>query len=151
VENVDGEIFKGFIIKRTIFATVIGTSLIMLVMFFSGCADNRVNLVDSGKLTLEQQASGKVYIAWCDAYKNEEGIIVTGVLRRRDHVGLPIKKHVDVTILSPEGTVLNERSSPDYYIPRDITGRFESFQRFRVSFPNVPPQGSLVRIVTSNS
>lgn len=132
--------------KRTIFTSVTAV-LIMLVMFSSGCADNRINLVDDGVLTLEKQASGKVYIAWCDAYKNEDGITIAGVLRRRDHIGVPIKKHVDVTILSPEGTVLNEARSLDYYIPRDITGRFESFQRFRVNFPNVPPQGSVVRVI----
>ena len=63
------------------------------------------------------------------------------IIRRRDHIGLPIKKHVDVTILSPEGIILNEARSRDYYIPRDIIGRFEELQRFTVSFPNVPPQG----------
>ena len=101
-------------------------------------------------LTLEKQTSGKVYIAWCDAYKNEEGITVTGVLRRRDHIGLPIKKHVDVTILSPEGTILDEARSPDLYIPKRIIGRFEKLQRFTVRFPNVSPQGSVLRVITSN-
>jgi len=136
--------------KRAVFASVIGTVLVMLAMLLSGCANNRINLVDSSVLTLEKQASGKVYIAWCDAYKNEEGITVTGVLRRRDNIGLPIKKHVDVTILSPEGTILNKARSPDYYIPRDIIGRFEKLQRFTVCFPNVPPQGSVVRVIASN-
>jgi hypothetical protein len=136
--------------KRAVFDSVLGTVFVMLVIFLSGCADNRINLVDSGVLTLEKQASGKVYIAWCDAYKDEDGITVTGVLRRRDHIGLRIKKHVDVTILSPEGIVLNEARSPDYYIPRDIIGRFERLQRFTVSFPNIPPQGSVVRVIASN-
>ena len=135
--------------RRTIFSSVLAV-LVILTMFFSGCADNRISLVDNGVLTLEKQASGKVYIAWCNAYKNKEGITIAGVLRRRDHVGVPIKKHVDVTILSLEGTVLNEARSLDYYIPRDIVGRFESFQRFKVNFPNVPPPGSVVRVVASN-
>jgi len=133
--------------KRAFPTSVIGVGLVMLAIFIPGCAKNRINLVDSGALTLEKRASGKVYIAWCDAYEDEKGIAVTGVLRRRDHVGLPIKKHVDVTILSPEGTVLDEARSPDYYIPRNIIGRFESFQRFKVHFPSVPPQGSVIRIV----
>ncbi|MBC8468433.1 MAG: hypothetical protein H8D56_03085 [Planctomycetes bacterium] len=136
--------------KRAVFTSVIGVWLLMLAIFFSGCAENRINLVDNGLLTLEKQASGKVYIDWCDAYKDEKGITVTGVLRRRDHIGLPIKKHVDVTILSPEGTILDKASSPDYYIPRDIIGRFEKLQRFTVCFPNVPPQGSVVRVIASN-
>ncbi len=129
--------------KLAVFPSVIGVGLLMLAIFFSGCAENWINLVDSGVITLEKQASGKVYIAWCDAYKNEDGITVMGILRRRDHIGLPIKKYVDVTILSLEGTVLNEARSPDYYIPRDIIGRFERLQRFIMSFPNMPPQGYL--------
>ena len=137
--------------KRAVFTSVIGVGLVMLAIFVPGCAKNRINLVDSGALTLEKQVSGKVYIAWCDAYKDEKGIAVTGVLRRRDHVGIPIKKHVDVTILSPEGTVLDEARSPDYYIPRNIIGRFQSFKRFKVRFPNVPPQGSLIRVVARSS
>ncbi len=139
--------FGDFVMKRAVFDSVIGVGFVMLAIFLSGCAENRINLMDSGLLTLEKQASGKVYIAWCDAYKDEKGIVVTGVLRRRDHIGLPIKKHVDVTILTPEGTVLDEARSPDYYIPRDVIGKFERFQRFQVCFPNVPPQGSLIRVV----
>jgi hypothetical protein len=37
--------------------------------FLTGCATNRIDLVDSGVLTLEKQATGKVYIAWSDAYE----------------------------------------------------------------------------------
>jgi hypothetical protein len=70
------------------------------------------------------------------------------VLRRRDTVGLPIKAHVDITIQSPDGKVLNEGRSSDVYVPRRIIGRGQSLQRFRVSFPQIPPQGSLVRLVS---
>ena len=58
--------------------------------FLNGCATDRVDLVDSGVLTLEKQATRKVYIAWSDAYEDGDGFVVTGVLRRRDTVGLPI-------------------------------------------------------------
>jgi hypothetical protein len=116
--------------------------------FLTGCATNRIDLVDSGVLTLEKQATGKVYIAWSDAYEDGDGFVVTGVLRRRDTVGLPIKAHVDITIQSPDGKVLNEGRSSDVYVPRRIIGRGQSLQRFRVSFPQIPPQGSLVRLVS---
>jgi hypothetical protein len=107
--------------------------------FLTGCATNRIDLVDSGVLTLEKQATGKVYIAWSDAYEDGDGFVVTGVLRRRDTVGLPIKAHVDITIQSPDGKVLNEGRSSDVYVPRRIIGRGQSLQRFRVSFPQIPP------------
>ena len=63
----------------------------ILTIVISGCASHRVNLADSGVLNLEQHTTGKVYIPWSDAYEDGDGFVVTGVLRRRDTVGLPIK------------------------------------------------------------
>ncbi|MHC4159692.1 MAG: hypothetical protein ACYSSO_11520 [Planctomycetota bacterium] len=116
--------------------------------FLNGCATNRVDLVDSGVLTLEKQETGKVYIVWSDAYEDGDGFVVTGVLRRRDTVGLPIKTHVDITIQSPDGTIIDESRSSDVHVPRRIIGRGQSLQRFKVRFPKIPPQGSLVRLVS---
>lgn len=120
----------------------------LLVSVFSGCAANRVYLVDSGFLTLEKQATGKVYVAWSDAYEREDGFVITGVLRRRDSVGLPLKTHVDVTVLSPDGRVVDTARSGDIYVPRRMTGRGQSFKRFSVHFPSIPPRGSTVRVVS---
>ena len=72
----------------------------VLTVVISGCVTDRVNLADSGMLTLEQHTTGKVYIAWSDAYEDGDGFVVTGALRRRDTIGLPIKTHVAITIPS---------------------------------------------------
>ena len=116
--------------------------------FLNGCATNRVDLVDSGVLTLEKQAAEKVYIAWSDAYEDGDGFVVTGVLKRRDTVGLPIETHVDITIQSPDGTIIETSRSSDVHVPRRIIGRGQSLQRFRVRFPTIPAEGSKVSIVT---
>jgi hypothetical protein len=129
-------------------------SIAIVSLFFlaviSGCTTvDRSDLVKSGILNIEQERTGKVYIAWSDAYEEGDGFVITGVLRRRDRVGMPIKTHVDVTILSPDGTVLDEARSSDVYVSRRIIGRsHQSFERFKVRFPSVPPQGSLVRVVS---
>ena len=115
--------------------------------FLAGCSTNRVDLVDSGVLTLEKQATGKVYIAWSDAYEDGDGFVVTGVLRRRDTVGLPIKAHVDITIQSPDGTIIDESRSSYVHVPRHITSRGQSFRRFKVRFPRIPDKGSKVSAV----
>ena len=133
--------------RSTINITVV--SLLLLVVI-SGCtAANRTDLVKSGVLNIEQQRTGKAYIAWSDAYEEDGGFVITGVLRRRDQVGGPIKTHVDITILSPDGTVLDEARSSDVYVSRRITGRsYLSFKRFKVRFPSVPAKGSLVRLAS---
>jgi len=120
----------------------------LFVLLISGCAADRVDLVDSGFLTLENHATGRVYVAWSDAYEHEDGFVITGVLRRRDSVGSPIKAHVDVTVLSVEGRVVDTARSGDVYVPRRITGRGQSLKRFTVHLPNVPPRGSSVRVVS---
>ena len=69
----------------------------MLTVVISGCATDRVDLVDAGVLSLEQDTMGKVYIAWGEIYEDGDGFVVTGVLKRRDPAGQPINAHVDVT------------------------------------------------------
>jgi len=134
--------------KKKVLKSVTIIVLGLLTAVISGCATDRVDLVDAGVLSLEQHTTGKVYIAWSDAYEDGDGFVVTGVLRRRDTVGLPIKTHVDITIQSPDGTIIDESRSSDVHVPRRITGRGQSLQRFRVRFPNIPTEGSKVSIVT---
>jgi hypothetical protein len=134
--------------RSTINVTVI-TLLLLVVISLSCTAANRTDLVKCGVLTIEQKRTGKAYIVWSSAYKEKDGLVITGVLRRRDHVGLPIKTHVDVTIVSPEGTVLDEARSSDVYVSRRIIGRdYLSFERFKIRIPSVPAQGSLVRLIS---
>ena len=133
--------------KRQLLMITVGMGLGMLVVAISGCATNRVDLVANGVLTFEEQTSGKVYIPWSDAYKDGDGFVVTGVLRRHDHVGLAIKTHVDVKVLSPDGTVIDQARSSDVYVPRHITGRTQSFKRFKVRFPSIPAKNSKVSVV----
>jgi len=131
--------------KRSVVRIVI--FLAVTPALISGCATDRVDLVDSGVLTLEQHSTGKVFIAWSSAYEDGDGFVVAGVLMRHDHVGLPVRAHVDAAILSPDGRVLDESRTPDIYVPPHVTGRAQKLRRFKVRFTNVPPQGSSVRLV----
>ncbi|MCP4263149.1 MAG: hypothetical protein GY774_37415 [Planctomycetes bacterium] len=133
--------------KKNILTTIIMLGFSLSPVLISGCTANRVDLVDTGVLSLEQHTTGKIYIIWSDAYEDGDGFVVTGVFRRRDTVGLPIKVHVDVTILSLSGKVLDEGRSSDIYIPRHIVCRGKSFKRFKVRFPNIPAEGSKASIV----
>jgi len=135
--------------KKKVLSLVIATVFSLLTFLLPGCAMNRVDLVDTGKLSLEQHRTGKVYIAWSGAYEQDDGFVITGVLRRRDHVGMPIRTHVDVTVLSPDGTILDEARSSDVYVARRITGRsYLSFERFKVCLADTPAMGSSVRLVS---
>jgi hypothetical protein len=135
--------------KKKVLSLVIATVFSLLTFLLPGCAMNRVDLVDTGKLSLEQHRTGKVYIAWSGAYEQDDSFVISGVLRRRDSVGTAIRTHVDVTVLSPDGTILDEARSSDVYVARRITGRsYLSFERFKVRFPDIPATGSSVRVVS---
>ncbi len=135
--------------KKKVLSLVTATVFSLLTFLLPGCAMNRVDLVDTGKLSLEQHRTGKVYIAWSGAYEQDDSFVISGVLRRRDSVGTAIRTHVDVTVLSPDGTILDEARSSDVYVARRITGRsYLSFERFKVRFPDIPATGSSVRVVS---
>ena len=118
----------------------------VLTVIISGCTANRVDLVDTGAVTIEKQASEKVYVAWANAYEDGDGFVVTGVLKRRNTTGQPIKAYVDVTVLSPDDAVISTASSPNVYVSRHVAGRGGSPCRFKVHLPRVPPANSIVRV-----
>jgi hypothetical protein len=145
----DLKFLEEFMMKKKVLSLLITTVFSLLAFLIPGCAMNRVDLVDAGILSLEQHRTGKVYIAWSGAYEQDDSCVITGVLRRRDPIGTAIRTHVDVTVLSPEGVILDEARSSDVYVARRITGRsYLSFERFKVCLANIPAMGSSVRLVS---
>jgi hypothetical protein len=118
----------------------------LTIGFVCGCMAEPKSLVDAGQVRLEKQNAGKVYVVWSDAYRQDKGFKVTGVIKRRDRVGTPIKIRVNVSILGPDGALVAERHSPDIYVPRRIIGRGQSSKRFAIHFAVTPPPGSLIRV-----
>jgi hypothetical protein len=107
------------------------------VSIMSGCSGSRVSLVDQGIVSVEAKPSKNVGILWTDVYQDGEDIIVYGVVQRRSHTSYPLKTHVDVAILSPDGEVLQEARTPDVYVPRRIPGKGINWNRFEVRFPDI--------------
>lgn len=135
--------------KTLLSVSLIAMGFSVLSVVISGCTANRVDLVDTGTLSLKQHNTGKVYIAWSGAYEQGDVFVIRGVLRRRECVGAAIRAHVDVAVLSPNGTILDEARSSDIYVARRITGRsYLSFERFKICLANITDIGSSVRLVS---
>lgn len=132
---------------RKVRCCTFGLLAVLLTVILLGCAANRENLVKSGHVVLQKQTTGKVRIAWCDAYEDDDGFLVSGVLRRYDTVGMPIKARVDIAVITPDGRTIDEACSSVISVPRRMIGRYNSFNRFRVRFAKMPPHGSLIRLV----
>jgi len=119
-------------------------------MTIAGCETDRQNLAKTGQVNFKRETTGKVYVAWCSAYQEDGALLVTGVLRRRDTVGMSIGARVDVEIVLPDGKIMDEACSSVIRVPRRRIGRGQSFQRFAVRFPQMPPRGSLVHLVVES-
>jgi hypothetical protein len=141
----------GNLMKKSIFITMWSVGLFALALLSSGCETGRVSLVDTGAVAIKTHAPGKVHVAWSDAYTDENGFVVTGVVRRSDSVGPPITVNVHVTLLSPDGKILDEVVSNDISVPRQIASRTQSLERFRLRFPTIPPKGTSAQIVVRSS
>jgi hypothetical protein len=113
-------------------------------IILSGCASNRVNLVDSGKVLIERVDSENICISRTNVYQDGDQLEITGAVKRRRSTIFD-GGHVHIAIINPQGEVLEEvRTS---YSPRIIRrkGRRESY--FSVRLPIKPPEGSVVRVI----
>jgi hypothetical protein len=70
----------------------------VLPVVISGCATNRIDLVEEGIVSVETVPSKKVKILWTDVYQDGEDFVVYGVVQRRSHTSYPIKTHVDISV-----------------------------------------------------
>lgn len=118
----------------------------MLLVTMSGCTHSHISLVDQGIISVETESSENAKILWSDVYQDKEGIVVYGVIERCGHTTYPLETHLDITVLSMEGKVLQEAQTPDIYLPRRIPGKGINWKRFRVRFPEIP-QASTVQLV----
>ena len=124
----------------------IPTILIVIVMTLSGCASNRVNLLDESKVFIEYVPSKWIDFNRVHAGQAENEFIITGRLKHRN-ISLYRAGHVDVAIVSPEGKVLECASTS--YTPRNISRRRICKHRgsyFEVRLPIVLREGSKVRL-----
>jgi len=119
----------------------------VLTTITSGCVTNRVSLVDENMVSVEKQGNETVEILWTDVYQDGEDTVVYGVIRRRSHTSYPIRTHVDVAIVSPDGTMLQESRTPDIYVARRVPGKGIDWTRFNLRVPGVLAQGSKVKMV----
>lgn len=123
----------------------------VLVFIISGCSVNRVSLVDTNQVTVTRRDSEKIEILWTDVYQKDGCTWAYGILKQRGyHSSMPIKTHVDVQVLSEDGSVQYEAFSEDISVPRNRVGKGPDWKRFRVKLTENIPAGSQVNILLHN-
>ncbi len=119
--------------------------LSVLMISIPGCAANRVNLVDTNQVAVTNQGSEKIRILWTDIYQKDGQTWAYGVLKQSSSVGGTLKAHVDVQIVSPDGSLQYETISKELYVPRKRIGRMD-WKRFRVQLPAEISEGSNISV-----
>ncbi len=122
-------------------------TLSVLVMSIPGCATNLVSLVDTHQVSVTKHDSEKIEILWTDVYQKDGQTWAYGVLKQRGyHPSAPIKTHVDVQVLTEDGSIQFETFSEDFYVPRNRVGKGPDWKRFRVQLPTEISEGSKIAI-----
>jgi len=119
----------------------------VLISVVSGCVVDRISLVDTNQVTVVKQESEKIKILWTDVYQKDGHTWVYGALKQKGYrPSMPIKTHVDVQVLSEDGSILYEAFSEDIYVPRNQVGKGPDWKRFRVKLSENLPADSRVNI-----
>jgi len=114
-----------------------------LSLVFYGCSSNHLSLSEQD-IFVQKQNSEKVEILWVDVYCAGDGAWISGVLKQQHFGTAAICVHVDVQVLSPDGSVLYESASKDIRVPRDRIGKGIDWKRFHVRLPEKPTEGSRI-------
>ncbi|UCG56455.1 MAG: hypothetical protein JSU70_16525 [Phycisphaerales bacterium] len=120
--------------------------LFSLLVVGGGCSTNRTNLKDNGQVTIENRHPGKVKILWSDAYEQDGEFVISGVLKRRDHIGTPIPVHVHVLVLTRDKHIAQSLHTSELYVPRNRVGHGTNWKRFALRSTDIPEPSSHVLV-----
>lgn len=118
------------------------------VLFALGCAQNRVSLVASNTVSVEQKSTDHVYFPWIDVFQEDGTATVKGTIRQRRMHRHPMSGHIDVLLIAPDGQVIEQAQVT--IRPRRLSLRGPKEAHFEVPLSIVPPEGAVVRVQYHN-
>jgi len=126
-----------------VLTSIVGLAVAILLssIIVTGCATNRINLANTDQIDVVKISSRSANITKLAVYSNDSGISVSGELRKRIPSRGRIYGHVDVDILSPDGTVLFTTTS-NYR----RQNRKSHSSNFTIGIPLVLEHGSAVHV-----
>ncbi len=117
----------------------------VLLVLPAGCTLKSAGPGGRAVVHVERLADEGVYFHGVHVHSGDDGLVISGELKRRyTHVAAG-RGHVDVAVIGPGGDVIGKVST--FYVPKVISTRGPRGSYFRVHLPFSPPNGSVVRIV----
>jgi len=123
--------------------TVLGMGCVVLAA--GGCASSRYNLAKNGVISLELMSSeGDTFVSQADIYRIENGIEISGTVKVPQTLHHTRGGHVDVAILSSDGSLLKKASIQ--HRPRNPRRTSAHKLPFKAYIPIKLPPKSIIRI-----
>jgi hypothetical protein len=116
------------------------------VFLTGGCTPPGENLVTRGQVLVDKQSSGSVRISRADVYQDGENLVVDGSLYNSGLHRQRSKGHTDIAVLSPDGTMLAQKSFRDSWQSHSHGRTY-----FTTRMPLTPPKGSTIRVLFHDS
>ena len=88
----------------------------------------------------------KTRILWARVYQDGDDTLIKVALRRRLPTAYPLKTHVDIVVIAPNGEKSLETRTENIYVPRNVPGKGPTVKFFRKHITGKLPKNSTVRI-----
>jgi hypothetical protein len=75
------------------------------------CASERINLVETGMVSLEIVAAKGISVQDADVYQDGDNLVIKGRITSIEDIDYLKNRNVDITILGPGGRVIRQASS----------------------------------------
>lgn len=117
--------------------------LLVASVAVTGCASPQPSPLG---LHTERLSSGGVQVQTVKLVKSGNGLSVSGSVGRLVGYGSSPYRHLDVEVLATDGTVLMRQATSFNPNPIPHSPRARTHSNYSVTFPEIPPSGSVVRV-----
>lgn len=111
--------------------------LMAVVMGSAGCGCHRYGAAERDGLPVSVSSGDDIEILWADCHRVDSTLMIHGTMKRKLPGSTPLKAHIDVQLFSTEDKLLQETSTRDVYLPRNLPGKGMGFERFELELENV--------------
>jgi hypothetical protein len=128
---------------QNILGTLLGVALLVASVALTGCASTAPSPLG---LRSEGHSASGVQVQTVKLAKSGTGLLVSGSVGRLVGYGSSPYRHLDVEVVATNGTVLAHQATNFSPNPIRHSPRVRTHSDYAVTFPELPPTGSIVRV-----
>ncbi len=121
-------------------------AIVILILCFTliGCSTQRIDLERSGYLRVKESSPSNTWLL-TSVYEVDESLVVTGTISQGTLSNLHLPGHIDIRVVNEVGEEIYLVKASLHRVP--VARRRVHPMAFSVTFPAMPPKGSMVEVV----